>query len=443
MTSITMNIKKKEISNRKFNILFEGWINIPHSYAIVNCFQLVHLYKNYNDKINFYVTEKEYYRQEWNEKKKLVYTQEYNDLLSNKEIFKPFDHEKDKDVKIDLIYRITYPYDITLMNWNKDIPVCVFFTSEFSKLDSYYFKVGAPPSLIVDNNYIKTYLNNFKNITFTSPSLWSSLGMVDYIGNDSNREQIISHGVDPTLFYKENEELRQKVRAHYNINPNDILLINTAGATTKNKGIMYILQIMNILVNRLNKKHFKLLLKGTSDLYSAKGFLESYFVELQGNNAITKDEMKILLDNHIIFTEKTLSFKQMRFLYNASDLYISPYIAEGFNLCVLEALACGANVLVPMTGSTKQYIDDIYANGGKDNIYYVKSNVATLDDGLSKINNIDGNDLLAVMMKFEVDILNKKKNEQETEMANYISNNYSWNRISTLLYEHFCKLIVN
>jgi hypothetical protein len=76
-------------------------------------------------------------------------------------------------------------------------------------------------------------------------------------------------------------------------------------------------------------------------------------------------------------------------------------------------------------------------------IYYVKSNVATLDDGLSKINNIDGNDLLAVMMQFEVDILNKKKNEQETEMANYISNNYSWNRISTLLYEHFCKLIVN
>ena len=52
---------------RKLNILFEGWINIGHSYAIVNCFQLIHLYKNYKDKANFYVREREYYRKEWNE----------------------------------------------------------------------------------------------------------------------------------------------------------------------------------------------------------------------------------------------------------------------------------------------------------------------------------------------------------------------------------------
>ena len=52
------NIKSiitKNTSDNKLNVLFEGWINIGHSYAIVNCFQLIHLFKNYNDKINFFI----------------------------------------------------------------------------------------------------------------------------------------------------------------------------------------------------------------------------------------------------------------------------------------------------------------------------------------------------------------------------------------------------
>jgi glycosyltransferase involved in cell wall biosynthesis len=425
--------------SRKLNILFEGWVNIGHSYAIVNCFQLIHLWKNYKDRINFYVDEKEYYRQEWNSKKKLIYTTEYNNLLSNEDIFKPFN--KESPPEIDMIYRITYPYDITLVEWNRNIPICVFYTSEFSKLDINYFKIGVPPNLQLDDNYIKTYLSHFKNIAFTSPSVWSSLGMKKYINESDNettqRNVIISHGVDTTLFYKESNSVRQSVRKHYNIKEDDILLLNM-GAMTKNKGIMYILQIMNILVNKLNKKHFKLLLKGTSDLYQTKQFLESYFEELQSGNVITKDEMNYLLTNNIIFTEKTLNFKEIRYLYNAADLYVSPYIAEGFNLCCLEALACGLNVLVPKTGSTKEYINDIYMNGGKDHIYYVNSEEQILNEEGMKVNNIDGNDLLNVFIHFEQQYKQPKDNK---EMSKYISNTYSWNNISHQLYNHFYSLI--
>jgi DNA-binding Lrp family transcriptional regulator len=67
------------------------------------------------------------------------------------------------------------------MNWNKDIPVCVFFTSEFSKLDTNYFSIGVPPNTQLDDNYIKLYLEHFQNISFTSPSVWSSLGMNKYL----------------------------------------------------------------------------------------------------------------------------------------------------------------------------------------------------------------------------------------------------------------------
>lgn len=427
----------KYLAMKKLNVLFEGWTHIPHSYAIVNCFQLIHLWKNHKDDINFYVDEKEYYRQEWNEKKKLVYTNEYNDLLCNKEIFKPIDMNNLPE--IDIIYRITYPYDITMTEWNRNKPVCVFYTSEFSKLDTNYFKIGVPPNIQLDDNYIKTYLNHFKNISFTSPSIWSALGMKKYIDEPDNiftkRNEIISHGVDTTLFYKESNEIRQTVRKHYNINDDEILLLNM-GAMTKNKGIMYILQILNILVNKLNKKYFKLLLKGTSDLYQTKQFLESYFEELQNEQVITKDEMNYLLTNNIIFTEKTLTFKQIRYLYNAADLYISPYIAEGFNLCCLEALACGLNVLVPKTGSTKEYIEDIYNNGGNNNIYYVNSEVANIGENL-KINSIDGNHLLSVCLEFE----KKHKNVvDQTRMFEFIKKQYSWDAISHQLYNHLYSL---
>lgn len=433
------NIKSiitKNTSDNKLNVLFEGWINIGHSYAIVNCFQLIHLFKNYNDKINFYVNEKEYYRKEWNDKKQLVYTQEYNNLLSNNNIFKPF-NENDSDTKIDIIYRITYPYDITLKEWNRNIPVCVFYTSEFSKLDTNYFSIGVPPNTQLDDNYIKMYLEHFKNISFTSPSVWSAIGIEKYLTEDKkiNNNLVISHGVDTTLFYKEGETVRNSVRKHYNINDNDILLINI-GAMTKNKGIMYILQMMNILVNRLNKKYFKLLLKGTSDLYQTKLFLESYFEELQSNNIMTKDEMNYLLTNNIIFTEKTLNFKQIRMLYNAADLYISPYIAEGFNLCCLEALSCGLNVLVPRTGSTKEYIENIYINGGSNNIYYVNSRVTTTPDEL-KINHIEGDAILSVLLNFEHQY---REPVDQTQMFNYIQSNYSWNNISHQLYNYLFKL---
>jgi glycosyltransferase involved in cell wall biosynthesis len=119
-------------------------------------------------------------------------------------------------------------------------------------------------------------------------------------------------------------------------------------------------------------------------------------------------------------------------LYNAADLYISPYIAEGFNMCCLEALACGLNVLVPKTGSTKEYMEDIYNNGGQNNIYYVNSEVMTTPDNL-KINNIDGDYILSTLINFEKTY---KKSVDQTEMFNHIQSNYSWDNISHQLYKY-------
>lgn len=429
-------ITKKQVLDKPLKVLFQSWIYIPHSYALVNCFQLVHLYKNYGpngiiskNKIDFYVEEMPYYRSEWNNKKKLVYNQEYCDILKKLKIY--------NGEPIDLIYRQTYPYNITASELNVDIPKCVFYTSEFREyLTKNYFTVATPPNVELTDEYITQYLKQFNNIYFTSPSDWSSKGLLKY-NIETGRNRIITHGVDTDIFRKDHTK-RNLIRQKYNIDDNDILLM-CIGAMTTNKGIILILQILNILVHQLKKSNYKLLLKGTGDLYQCKEFLEQYFETIVKAGAMTQTEIDNLYTNHIIFTEKTISYSLMNDLYNASDLYISPYLAEGYNLAPHENLAAGCDVLVPETGSTKEYIEAIYNNGGSEFIHYVKSKVITLDNGMVQ-NNIELQDLFNTMMSFENKLTERRKNGDNrnyTQMQNYIEKELSWNKVSTLLVDYF------
>ncbi len=402
-------------------ILFRGWVEIPHSYAICFCFQLVYLYKNYgpNGKIKkngiqFFVEEMPYYQQHWYNNKKLVYPKEYNEILKSIPIY--------QGEEVDLVYSHTYPYNIE--NTHPNIPKCVFYTSEFAKLTDEYFKCN--------EENIKEYLmyEVNKNINFACPSLWSSIGMQEYV--ESNRNKIISHGADTAIF-KNNKENRHLIRNKYNIKEDDILMINI-GSMTGNKGILLILQTLHILVNKLNDKRYKLLLKGTSDLYQSKQFLEFNLTQLKQANIINDSEIENMNKN-IIFTDNTLSYNRINDLFNASDLYISPYLAEGFNLVPLEYLASGGHVLIPETGSTKEYMNDIYNNGGSDFIHYIPSTVVKNNDGLY-MNNINLKDIIEKIISIDF-----HKNTNSELMYNYIKNNYSWDAISIQVYDYFETLL--
>jgi glycosyltransferase involved in cell wall biosynthesis len=394
------------------NILIIGWLNIPHSYAIVNCFQIIHLIKKYNDKINIYTKEYKYYNPDWYNKKKLVYTKEYNEIITQ---LKEWNNEK-----IDLIYNITYPYDLTMV---PNIPKCVFFTAEFSNLNESYF--------VMDN--ISQLTNS--NLYFTSPSKWSNDGILNL--NKNIKTKIITHGVDNTLLYK-NHSNRNKMRKFYNIDLNDIVLLNI-GAMTGNKGIQFILQAMYILIHVYNHKNYKLVLKGSGDLYKSQEMIKSYMNIFLNNKSIDKKLFTEMIENNIIFIDKTFTYEVLNDIFNMCDLYISPYLAEGFNLTVLEALACGLPVIVPETGSTMEYINDI-AKNSNNFIYKIKSNVITDSIG-NKSNYIDIQELMNSINNFQT---NRKNITQSnyTELKKYLELNYDWSIIVKYLYEYF-NFIVN
>ena len=122
---------------------------------------------------------------------------------------------------VDVIYRQTFPYNIQPHDSLPQTPICVFYTSEFAVLNNSYFNFNPRYD-------IRNYLSENQHIYFTSPSEWSSRGMVGYL-EDKKRDRIISHGVDTSIFYRHsNDSIRRQIRRKYGIRDTDILLINIA-----------------------------------------------------------------------------------------------------------------------------------------------------------------------------------------------------------------------
>jgi glycosyltransferase involved in cell wall biosynthesis len=370
--------------------------------------------------IQLYVQEMPYFRKDWENAKKLVYGKDRNKVIQN---ITKWDGQD-----IDVVYSITFPYNIVpFVHKDNVIPKCVFYTSEFASLDRTYFTCDFEKAF-VDMEAIKGTVNHDRNrLFFTAPSKWSARGM-KLANVPEEKNAVIPHGVDGGIFKKCSLETRAKIRAFYKVKESDILLVNI-GAMTGNKGIALIISALHQIVNIVGKKQYKILFKGTGDLYTSKGFLEQTLNSLTN---IKKEHMDNLLTNHIIFTDKTLSYDRINELFSAADLYVSPYLAEGFNLVVLEALTAGLPILVPTTGSTKEFIGDIYKNGGQNFIHYVESNVFQKQDSRQNIISIE--ELVRSLLWFK-----KEGVAGYDKMREYILQEYSWENVVRKLVEYLKK----
>lgn len=382
------------------NILFDGWLNVPHSYAIVNCFQLIHLKLKYGDQINMYIREPKYCCEFW-VKSASIYNSDHTQVLNSIRVW--------NGENINLVYSITYPYNIEPTTNN--VPKCVFYTAEYSRLTNSHFE---PP----DINHL---FDNPTNLWFTSPSTWSSNGMRE-LGIPDAKNRVIPHGVDTSVFYETNAS---ELRKFYKFDDSDILILHNSTSCATGKGTHLVLAMIHNIVNVSKRTEYKLIIKGISDLYDIKRCIKYNTSHLN----ITQDEINNLFKNNIILITEAVSFERMNQIYNMCDICVSPYLCEGFNLTPLEALATGTCVVVPRTGSTREYIQDIYSNGGSTYIYYVDSKVIYNENG--KINEIKIADLINVVLSFQ------KRARDSTQMLEYIKREYSWFKVADLLYEYF------
>lgn len=426
-------------SRRKIRILVEGWLYVPHSYAIVNGFQIIHLLKHYSDDIILYFDQISYYNVNWKDNN--LYPLEYHDLLLHS--LEPWQGET-----VDIIYRISYPNDLYI-DFKSKIPTIVFYSSVAS-LFLEDFVIG--PYGAVNSTMLAYYLCLANMLSLVTPTPWSARGMGKYIGpcdvdnsiSLNDKLAVITHGVDMNIFENDFEgEKRRAWRQTMGASDDDIVFLNI-GAMTDNKGVHLLLLTMYELVYTHGIHNIKLVLKGVGSIYPSMDLLNGHINFIIQQGLMIDDLAVAMVRSNVIFVDQTLTFVEMNDLYNAADAYISPYIVEGFNLPVLEAVAVGLPVFVTATGCTAWYIDDIISRvpGATNRIFRLPVEFEVFEwDRSRNVANLKVSTIVNSILTNLPFVQADKQLPYYQAMREVIEQSYSWSAVAHQLMDRFRGII--
>jgi glycosyltransferase involved in cell wall biosynthesis len=307
------------------HLCVEGWRFIPHSYSLVNQWQLLSIVKRKDIKLS--VRDVPYYREHWRPTKGLFTSEQEQTLASI-----PTCGVKDN---VDAIFKISFPYEFSVPSESRTV---VFGTSEFQRLDENDF-TSVPD--------IKS-LAASKLFSVVTPSHWSREGFLR-LGLRNEQVIVIPHGVDPNVFYQPTEQRRYALRKKFGISS---FIFANASAMTENKGIDLLLRAFAAVAEK--RPNARLLLKGADRLYPSQSFVRQAIATLPSR-------LKQIIVDRLCYSGDTISNERMAQFYQSADAYVSPYRAEGFNLPVLEASACGTPVVCTKGGSTDDFVKESFA----------------------------------------------------------------------------------
>ena len=377
------------------NILIEGWRNINHSYALVNQWQMIELSKFAN--ISFkdvpYITEK------WNKKKN---DSGLNEKMKN--IINSFEAPSE-NFNYDITYRISGPFNFDT-KFNSKL-LFVFGTTEYKNLTSRNYINGNPIELCEKEDFF-----------IHTPSNWSKDGFLK-AGFKENQVIVVPHGIEISTFYLISDNEKKIIREKYKVKPKDYVLSNI-GAMTQNKGIESLVAAYGLLKKKY--KNLKLILKDQSNLYDVKpNYIFDKLFKSEFNNKYKIINNEMLKD--VIIISKNISLKELRDIYSITDCYISPYLAEGFNMTPLEAAGCGTQIVITKGGSTYDYFDNCMG-------YQIESEEKT----------INNDTLLNPKLDSLVEILSKlinKSDDSKLVRSKFVHENFSWANLTIKLKKEF------
>ena len=305
-------------------VCIEGWRGVNHSIAMVNQHQLLALLDEPG--LQLYHRDLPYFLKHWNAAQMPAGFSAPDQARLAAVVSPP------EGQALDCVLRVTSPFISRFEPGQKTLS---FMVTECGLVPE-CFDVPAPDlaAFTRDENRIVT------------PSAWSRDRLVEG-GLDGERIVVVPHGVKADVFAPMAEPDRQQARRMLGVADGETLLLNV-GVATWNKG----LDLLLIAFARLRQRHghVRLLLKDHRDLY--RFGVERTLAEVQkAHPTLITDQVL----GAISVLSTSLDQAQMRALYAAADAYVSPYRAEGFNLPVLEAMACGTPVVVTDGGATDDF----------------------------------------------------------------------------------------
>ncbi len=302
-------------------VCLEGWRGIPHSYALINYYQAREFFND--PQLQLYHQDAPYYGGLWQQDPVLMQDMDQRFF----ELKAPAENEL---MDVWLRYKVPFTFDL-VPTAKKTI---LFLTAEYGYVE---------PSAIAGDIFNK-------EITIVTPSQWSKQGLLKS-GIAASQIHVIPHGVDPQRYYPVSEQRRQQMRSGNGIKPDDFVFLHVS-AMSKNKGLNLLIKSFVTLAKKYD--HIKLLLKGTDSIYLSRDLLDEALSKM-----LSAEEKEFILKaGNIIYVGNTMSVQDMNHFYQVADCLVSPYRAEGFNLPVLEAMACGVPVICTAGGATEDFAKD-------------------------------------------------------------------------------------
>jgi glycosyltransferase involved in cell wall biosynthesis len=311
---------------RDRTLLVEGWRSIPHSYALVNQYQLLELLRQ-RDAVRVLHRDLPFHDADWRAQRGILDEADERLIAA---IPSPAAGEP-----ADASYRIGFPYDFCRPAAPRSL---VFATSEYGFVPEHAVAPAGP---------LRDALRA-SDCVLVTPSSWSREGLLRE-GAAPERVAVVPHGADLRVFRPLPPAERAALRAALGL---DSFTFLTVGAATLNKGSPLLFKAFAALLER--HPDARLVLKGLDALYPSREFVP-------GAGASLTAAERERVQPRLVYLGETWDARRLATLYQAADAYVSPYLAEGFNLPVLEAAACGTLAICTAGGPTDDFTTEEFA----------------------------------------------------------------------------------
>lgn len=310
------------------SLIVEGWRFLPHSYAIVNQWQLLAFLRR---NITLKVIDAPFYRASWKTQDGL-FDHEAEQALRAIERAQP-------DEAADATFRIVAPFRFS--------PSRSRLTAVFATLEQ---QVIRRQQLADSREHERLqHAPPPAHVRAVTPSRWSAEGFRK-AGFPADQVIVVPHGVDAETFHPDPHH-RQQTRSAMGMGDGEFAFLSI-GAMSGNKGVDLLLRSFAEVCRR--SRSARLILKGMDQLYGSKALL------LRSMATLSTHDQHLVADR-LTYIGGAFSHREMARLYQAADAYVSPYRAEGFNMPVLEAAASGLPIICTAGGATDDFVTDAFA----------------------------------------------------------------------------------
>lgn len=312
-TSVTQVVRSK-------NLLIEGWRGINHSFALVNQYQILEMTKLPG--LRLFHEDLPFAFSHWSRTT-------HGSGLPDESAARIDALPPQGDTKVDCVFRICAPFRTGLAGDQRK--TVTFMITELGLSQTSFHAEARQDAFLENDNRI---------ITSTA---WSRDRIAEW-GFAEDRIDVVPLGVDCAAFYPLSEAERATNRAALGFDDDETVLLNI-GIPAWNKGIDVLLRAFAVL--RGAGRKVRLVVKDQRDIYGVT--LDQAIRSLAPTCPELLEASTLAA---ISLVDGPMPRGQLRLLYGIADAYVSPYRAEGFNLPVLEAIACGTAVIVTAGGST-------------------------------------------------------------------------------------------